>query len=116
MDGIVEYYYSISECLITLARLNYYSDLSSTNVLYQAIAWLLTRIQKKWAERSFYIRQHREPNLSHLESCLKDRVMVTTDPYLQANFGKKCPNKPKSTLSILASVASEKGLSFLSCV
>ena len=47
MASLVDHYYSIKEWLITLSRLNYQSDLSSSNVICQAIASLPQRMQEK---------------------------------------------------------------------
>ena len=82
MCGLVDFYYAIGDCLVTLTRLDYTSDLNSTNILCQAISRLPNRLQGKWAERSFTIRAHAEPTLRHLEAWLRDRIMAARDPYL----------------------------------
>ena len=80
VDGLTKYYYVISDCLHTLKRMCYYSDLYSSDVLKQAVGRLPFRLAGKWADYSFRIRKREEPTLIHFESWLQDRVMAMKDP------------------------------------
>ena len=82
--GLLKLYYNISDCLLTLSRLGYYSDLLSTDVLRQTIRRLPQYLQNKWCERSYHIRRTEEPTLVHLESWLQDRIMAKKDPYVSS--------------------------------
>ena len=76
-EGLVEFYYTISDCLITLRLLNYVSDLYSTETLERATSRLPNDLLRKWGEKSITIRGRGvEPNLLHLEEWLQTRVLV----------------------------------------
>ena len=76
-EGLIEFYYSISDCLITLRMLNYVADLYSTETLERATGRLSEDLLRKWGERSVSIRvKGVEPNLFHLEEWLQTRVLV----------------------------------------
>ena len=78
--GLVEYYYTISDCLITLKRLNYVSDLHSSDTLRQAVRRLPSRLHNKWAEYCLSVRRkNEEPSLIHLESWVQARVLAQKD-------------------------------------
>ena len=89
IEGLVEFYYSIGDCLVTLNRMHYYSDLGSSDVLRQAIRRLPNRLRNKWAEYSLQLRRREEPTLVHLEAWLGDRVMAARDPYLPDQKNRK---------------------------
>ena len=75
--GLVEFYYTISDCLITLRLLNYVADLYSTETLERATSRLPKALLRKWGEKSVAIRGRGvEPNLLHLEEWLQTRVLV----------------------------------------
>ena len=79
-DGLSAFYYSISDCIITLQMLNLASELYSCHILRQTVMRLPTKLQNKWSEFSFSIRQRgEEPNLIHLERWVLDRVMAYRD-------------------------------------
>ena len=82
--ALSEYYYTINDCLVTLRRMCYFSDLYSTDVLRQAVRRLPSRLQERWCEYSLKIRRQEEPNLQHLEEWLQDRVLASMDPYMPA--------------------------------
>ena len=85
-DDIVslqEFYYQISDCLVTLRMLRYESDLRSTQTLRQAVARLPSRMMQKWAEHSLRIRSRsEEPDLIHFADWLQGRILALTDPSL----------------------------------
>lgn len=88
VTGITEFYYGISNCINTLSRMCYTSDLYSSDVLRQVLRRLPHYLKQKWVEYSFRLRKTQEPSLIHLESWLQDRVMALKDPY--------CPYQLKS--------------------
>ena len=69
-------YYEITDCNNVLTRLNYTSELYSSNLLGRVIERLTPKIRQKWCEKSFAIRKFEEPTLLHFEQWLCDRVMV----------------------------------------
>ena len=76
-SGLSEFYYTISDCLVTLRLLNYVSDLFSSDTLRQAVRRLPVNLVTKWAETSVNIRgRGEEPNLIHFEEWLQRRVLV----------------------------------------
>ena len=68
--GLLEFYYTISDCLITLHQLNYESDINSTDVLCQAIRRLPSKSYRRWGEHYLKLRSIREPTLIYLETWL----------------------------------------------
>ena len=75
--GLSNFYYSVSECITTLSKLNYASDLYSTDTLLQAVKRLPQRLINKWAEYGLMLRQRTEdPNLLHFESWLQSNVFA----------------------------------------
>ena len=83
VDELNKFYYTISDCLHTLRRMRYFSDLYSSDVLRQAVQRLPYWLKNKWAEYCFIIRRTDEPNLIHFEKWLQDRVMAMKDPCLK---------------------------------
>ena len=82
-NGTLEFYYTLSDCLVTLRQLNYASDLYSSDTLRLAVQRLPKNLQMKWAENSLKIRDRwEEPNLIHLEAWLERRVLVQKDAYV----------------------------------
>ena len=80
--GLMEYYYCISDCLVTLRLLNYESDLHSSGTLRQAARRLPSRLHTKWAEHCLRIRRKEEPSLVHFGAWLQDRVMAQKESCL----------------------------------
>ena len=81
--SLQEFYYQISDCLVTLRMLRYESDLRSTQTLRQAVARLPSRMTPKWAEHSLRIRSRsEEPDLIHFADWLQGRILALTDPSL----------------------------------
>ena len=80
--GLLEFYYTISDCLITLHQLNYESDKNSTDVLRQAIRRLLSKFYRRWGEHCLKLRSIREPSLIDLETWLSEQIQASTDPCL----------------------------------
>ena len=73
--GLVEFYYSVGECLVTLRLLCYASDLHSSNTLRQAVRRLPKRLLHKWADNCVRIKgRFEEPDLIHFEKWLEGRV------------------------------------------
>ncbi len=83
LEGLTEFYYSVSDCLITLQQLRYDSDLYSSDTLRQAVARLPQWLLNKWAEFCLIIRgRSYEPNLVHFEEWLQKRVLAMKEAYL----------------------------------
>ena len=80
--GSLEYYYTISDCLVTLKQLNYQSDLYSTDILRQAIRRLPSKFHAKWGEYCLKFGEYSEPNLLNLEKWLNERVLASRNLYL----------------------------------
>ena len=80
-------YYEITDCNNVLTRLNYTSELYSSNLLGRVIERLSPKMRQKWCERSFTIRKFEEPTLLHFEQWLCDRVMVQRE-YLLVGSGE----------------------------
>lgn len=75
-NSLTDFYYTVTECLVTLKQLNYVSDLHSSDTLRQTVRRLPTGMQKKWAAQSRRIRNPGEElNLLHFEIWLRDRVL-----------------------------------------
>ena len=70
--GLLEFYYTISDCLITLHQLNYDSNINSADVLRKAIRRLPYKFYERWSELT----------LVDLETWLSERIQALTDPYL----------------------------------
>ena len=67
--GLEEFYYSISDCLVTLRQLNYASDVFSSDTLRSAAKRLPNRLHYKWGEHCLAIRKRNtEHNLIDLEN------------------------------------------------
>ena len=77
-----EFYFSITDCLNALEKMNYVHEACSVDMLRQVIKRLPSRLQYKWAEYSYTLRLTQEPTLYHLERWLQCRVMAMRDPYL----------------------------------
>ena len=90
--GLSEFYYTISDCLVNMHQLNYQSDIYSSNVLWQAVRRLPTKLHGKLAEHCLKLRQKTEPNLIHLESWLQDRVLAIKEAHM-SNYSET--NKQK---------------------
>ena len=59
-DGLMEFYYTISDCLVTLNMLNCASDMYSSDILRQAVRRLAGRLHNSWAEFCLKIRERNE--------------------------------------------------------
>ena len=88
LKGLMELYYSITDCLTTLKQLNYESDLCSSDTLRQVLQRLPRSLQMKWGEHSMRIRRHVEPSLIHLEEWLQARVLARKEAGLHASSKK----------------------------
>ena len=81
--SLEEFYYQISDCLVTMQMLRYESDLRSTETLRQAVARLPPKMTPRWAEHSLRIRtKAEEPTLIHFAEWLQERILAMTDPSL----------------------------------
>ena len=80
--ALSEFYYSVSKCRNILSKMNYHSELNSSDVLRRVIRRLPRWLALKWAEKSFNIRALREPTLVDLELWLQSRIMISKDPYV----------------------------------
>ena len=47
VPGLVQFYYTLSDCIVKLRQLNYVSDMYSSDVLRQAVRRLPTRLHNK---------------------------------------------------------------------
>ena len=80
VEALVEFYYTVSDCLVALRQLNYASDMFSSDTLRQAVRRLPSHLHMKWAEHSLRIKRNDvEPNLLDLEVWLQTRVMAYKD-------------------------------------
>ena len=82
VKALTDFYFSVSDCLVTLNQLNYVSDLYSSDTLRQAVRRLPSKLQIRWAENSIRIREHSEPSLVHLERWLQARVLALKEARL----------------------------------
>ena len=76
-SGLEEFYYAVSNCLISLESLRYDSDLFRSDTLCQTIRRLPQRLLDKWSEHSLSIRSKglEELNLYQFEIWLQKRVL-----------------------------------------
>ena len=81
-NALTEFYYTLSDCLVTLRKLNYASDLYSTDILRQTCRKLPQFLLHKWADHCLTLRRTCEPNLNHLEAWLQERILASKDSYL----------------------------------
>ena len=78
----MEYYYTISDCIVALSQLNYATDLFSSDILQQVIRRLPPKFHGKWAEFCFTLRRTKEPTLVDFENWLQDRILAFKEVYL----------------------------------
>ena len=52
INALIEFYYTVNDCLVTLKQLNYASDLYSCDTLRQAVRKLPPKLNMKWNEKS----------------------------------------------------------------
>ena len=98
-DGLSDFYYSVSDCLVTLRLLNYVSDLYSSDTLRLASRRLPGYLVPKWAEVSVSIRgRGEEPNLIHFENWLQRRVLIQQEIEPRDEKSSKASGKKDSTL------------------
>ena len=95
VPGLVQFYYTLSDCIVKLRQLNYVSDMYSSDVLRQAVRRLPTRLHNKWAEQCFRLRRHEEPTIIFLESWLQNRILASKEGSLP-NWPDERPRKLKS--------------------
>ena len=79
---LIEFYYSLSDCIITLRQSNYESDIDSTGTLRRTIRRLPNKFHSRWGEHCLSLRCVREPTLVNMEAWLHDRIEASTNPYL----------------------------------
>ena len=78
----MEYYYTISDCIVALGQLNYTSDLFSYDILRHMIHRLPPKFHGKWAEFRFTLGRTKEPTLVEFENWLQDRILAFKEAYL----------------------------------
>ena len=78
----MEYYYTISDCVVALSQLIYTSDLFTSDILRQVIRRLPPKFHGKWAEFCFTLRRVKEPTLVDFENWLQDRILAFKEAYL----------------------------------
>ena len=93
--GLLEFYYSLSDCLITLRQLDYESDIYSVDTLRQVIRRLPNKFYVRWGEHCLNLRRVREPTLVDMEAWLHDRIEASTDPYLPPKLDKSNLHHPR---------------------
>ena len=79
---LMEYYYTISDCIVALSQLNYTTDLFSSDILRQVIRRLPPKFHGKWAEFCLTLRRVKEPTLVDFENWLQDRILAFKEAYL----------------------------------
>ena len=79
---LMEYYYTISDYIVTLGQLNYTYALFSSDILWQVIHRLYPKFYGKWAEFCFTLRRTKEPTLVEFENWLQDRILAFKEAYL----------------------------------
>ena len=57
--SLLEYYYTMSDCIIALKQLNYIYDLHSTDMLYQTIRRLRSKYHSRWADYCFNLWRYK---------------------------------------------------------
>ena len=87
--GLIEFYYSLSDCITTLRQLNYESNIYGTDTLCQTIHYLSNKFYSQWGEHSLSLQHLREPTLVDMEAWLHDRIEASTDPYLPPKLRKQ---------------------------
>ena len=92
-SALTEFYYTLSDCLVTLRKLNYVSDLYSTDILRQACKKMPQYLLHKWADHCLLLRRTGEPNLTHLEAWLQERILASKDSYLPQKQDERPPQK-----------------------
>ena len=85
-QALSDFYYSLSDCNNALVRLSHTSELYSSNLLGRVLTRLPLHLKRKWCEHSYRLRQYEEPSLFHLESWLRDRVMIQREPLMTSSF------------------------------
>ena len=78
----MEYYYTISDCIVELGQLNYTSEFFSSDILRRVIRRLPPKFHCKWAEFCFTLRRTKEPTLVDFENWLQDRILAFKEAYL----------------------------------
>ena len=78
LDGLTEFYYCVSDCLVALRQLRFDSDIYSSETLRQVVRRLPERYVHKWYEFALVIRNknREEPNLVHFEQWLQNRMLA----------------------------------------
>ena len=61
------FYYSLNDCVMSLQRLNFNSDIYSTHLLGLLVQRLPIRLRRKWSEYAWKIRCSAEPSILHLQ-------------------------------------------------
>ena len=87
--GLIELYYSHSDCIIMLCQLYYESDIYSTDTFCQTICRLPNKFYSWWGEYCLKLRCVREPTLTDMEAWLHDRIEASTDLYLPPKLHKQ---------------------------
>ena len=85
-NGLIEFCYSLSDCIITLRQLNYESGIYSADTLCQIIHYLPNKFYSQWREHCRSFQRVREPTLVDMEAWLHDRIEASTDPFLPLNL------------------------------
>ena len=81
--SLLEFYYTISDCVVALNQLKYIHDLHSSNAVRQALRRLSSKYHNKWAEYCFRLRKSKEPSLCDLETWLQERILAVQEAAYQ---------------------------------
>ena len=87
--GLLDYYYTINNCLISLRLLQYESDLTSTKVLRQATRQLSSKRYNRCGEHCLNFRAVGESNLMALWQNQHSKLSVSTTKISQAELPTK---------------------------
>ena len=88
-QSLLEYYYTISDCILAFGKLSYISDLCSSDILRQVVQKLPLTFHGKWAEYCFNVKQTKEPTLVDFENCFQYRILALKEAYLPPQKGNK---------------------------
>ncbi|XP_028413990.1 uncharacterized protein LOC114536852 [Dendronephthya gigantea] len=80
--ALSQFHNELRNCIFTLERMNFFSDLFSSNNLRMAIARLPPGLRRSWAKTSRTIRIQEMPNLIHFEIWMNQEVETAYDPDL----------------------------------
>lgn len=87
--SLLEYYNTISDCIVAFGQLSHISDLQSSDILWQVAQKLPPTFHGKWAEDCFDKKQTKKPTLADFENWLQDQTLALEVAYLPPQKGNK---------------------------